>query len=82
MKNVLKIGNEPLEKETVAKFLGVYVDQKLSWVYHINYVKRKLLSDVLAISKSNYLYIISVLNHTLYFTLAHPYIILVCGITF
>ncbi len=36
--NVLKIGNEPLQKESVTTLLGVYIDEKLSWVDHINYV--------------------------------------------
>ena len=49
--NVLKIGNEPLQKESVTKFLGVNIDEKLSWVDYINYGKRKLFSGMFAINK-------------------------------
>ncbi len=71
VKNVLKIGNEPLEKETVTKFLGVCVDQKFSWVDHINYLKRKLLCEMSAINKIKlYTIRVTVPNQTLHFTLS------------
>ena len=37
-------------RKNVTKFLGVYIDEKLSWVDHINYVKKKLLSGMFAIN--------------------------------
>ena len=36
------VGNIPIERKTVARFLGVLVDEKLSWTNHINAVKSKM----------------------------------------
>lgn len=37
-----KIGNIPIERKSVARFLGVLVDDKLSWTQHIAAVKSKM----------------------------------------
>ena len=37
-----KIGNIPIERKSVARFLGVLVDDKLSWSHHIAAVKSKM----------------------------------------
>lgn len=37
-----KIGNISIERKPVARFLGVLVDEKLSWTYHIAAVKSKM----------------------------------------
>ena len=40
--NPIKINNEIIEKASVSKFLGVYLDDQLNWKYHINHVIAKL----------------------------------------
>ena len=37
-----KIGNIPIERKSVARFLGVLVDEKLSWTQHIAAIKTKM----------------------------------------
>ena len=37
-----KIGNIPIERKVVARFLGVLIDEKLSWAQHIAAVKSKM----------------------------------------
>lgn len=39
---VPKIGNIPIERKPVARFLGVLVDEKLTWAHHIAAVKSKM----------------------------------------
>ena len=38
----LKIGDEIIEKVTNTKFLGIFIDENLSWDVHINYLVKKL----------------------------------------
>ncbi len=74
MRNVLKIGDEPLKRETVTKFLGVFIDERLSWVDHINYVKRKMLSGMFAINAGK-LFVPARILRMLYYTLVYPHIL-------
>ena len=37
-----KIANIPIERKTVARFLGVLIDDKLSWTHHIAALKTKM----------------------------------------
>ena len=39
---VPKLANVPIERKNVARFLGVLVDDKLSWKYHIAAIKSKM----------------------------------------
>ena len=36
---------------THVKFLGVIIDESLSWDYHIDYLKKKLLSSIVVIKR-------------------------------
>ncbi len=74
MNNVLKIGDKPLERETVTQFLGVFIDERLSWVDHINYVKRKKLSGMFAINAVKS-FIPARILRMLYYTLVYPHIL-------
>jgi DNA mismatch repair ATPase MutS len=69
----IKIGNEVIERKSVIKFLGVYIDEKLEWHDHINYIKNKLNSSLYALRKVKN---ILKTNHliTLYYSLIYPYI--------
>ena len=37
-----KLGNIPIERKNVARFLGVLIDEKLTWKHHITAIKTKM----------------------------------------
>ena len=47
----LKLGNVKLKRVTKTKFLGVMIDDKLSWDAQIEYLKEKLLSSIIIIKR-------------------------------
>ncbi|NQY44078.1 MAG: reverse transcriptase family protein, partial [Legionellales bacterium] len=47
----LNIDNEPLLEKTYAKYLGVYIDHKLTWETHINHIKSKLIKGNAILAK-------------------------------
>ena len=51
----IKVGNIPIEHKNVVKFLGVYIDVKLEWHYHIKYIKNKLNSSIYAMCQPRWL---------------------------
>ena len=53
---VPKIGGIPIERKTVARFLGVIIDDKLSWSHHITAIRSKM---------SKFIGILYKLKHTL-----------------
>jgi len=69
----IKIGNIVIEQKNAIKFLGLYIDAKLEWHDHIQYIKNKLNSSLYALRKVK-----NVLNTnhltTLYYSLIYPYI--------
>ena len=69
----VKIGNQIIERKNVVKFLGIYIDSKLEWHDHINYINNKLNSSLYAMRKIKHL-----LNRkhllTLYYALIYPYL--------
>ena len=38
----ISIDNQCINRVTSAKFLGVYIDDQLSWKQHVNYISQKL----------------------------------------
>ena len=65
--------NEIIEHKQTVKCLGMYIDEKLDWHEHINYIKSKLRSGIYAMNKTkNYL---STKHKTmLYYSLIYPYL--------
>ena len=47
----LKIGNHNLKLVTQVKFLGVIIDESLSWEHHIDYLKKKLIANIVIIKR-------------------------------
>ena len=45
------INNEKLEEKSIAKYLGVYFDDKLTWEHHINYTNKKLSRGIGILAK-------------------------------
>ena len=68
----VKIGDEIIKQVSETKFLGITIDNKLSWDTHINKLSKKL-SCATGILNQNYIkiYIILSLNHTLLMALLH-----------
>ena len=73
----------PLEEVTSIKFLGLYVDNKLTWKYHINTICKTMSRNIGVINKLK-LYLLSSILVMLYSSLILPYLnygILVWGNT-
>ena len=69
----LKINNVVLPRVAATKFLGIIIDDKLSWKPHIQSVKSKL-SSVLSIMYKASKLINTTGMYTLYCSLFHPYL--------
>ena len=50
----LFFGNQPLVKANMTKFLGVYVDQHLTWKHHISFICKQISKSVGIISRSRF----------------------------
>ena len=69
----LKILDEKIEQVEQIKFLGVILDENLTWKKHIQYLNRKIPKNIGIISKAR-----TILNKktllTLYYTFIYPYL--------
>ena len=68
----LMINNKSLERVTNAKFLGVMIDETLSWNVHIQYLCSKINYKIVLIHRLRQYLPQSALN-TLYLTLIQPH---------
>lgn len=68
----VKIQNKRLEKLSETKFLGVYIDSKLTWQQHISFTKRKISKGIGILSKAKKTLNIESLT-TLYYSFVYPY---------
>ena len=67
-----RVGNDMPEK--AIKFLGIYLDEHISWKHHIKYINGKISRSLFAIKQlKNYLPLTSLRN--LYIALIHPHIL-------
>ena len=71
---VVKINNKILKRENCVKYLGMLIDEKLSWDEHIQYVIKKLIKYSSIFYKLRTIVPIQVLK-TLYFALVHPHLL-------
>ena len=60
-------------KEETTKFLGIYLDEHLTWKSHINYINNKISRALFMINQAKNVLPTSSLK-TLYFALIHPYL--------
>ena len=65
--------NSPLEKVTHSKFLGVTIDNKLSWKIHIDNISKKVSRNIGILNRLKFQLPFSSL-HTLYSSLVLPYL--------
>ena len=69
----LQINGECIKEEFKTKFLGVIVDNKLSWSYHIQYIKKKIAKGIGVICRAKHLLNVKTLC-TLYHSFVYPYL--------
>ena len=69
----VKIANKLLERKRVTKYLGVLIDDKLSWKDHIHSVNMKLRKGIGIISKLID-FVMQSTSRSLYFSCIHPYL--------
>ena len=72
-----------IERKHCCKFLGLIIDDKLNWSYHITYTRSKLSRSVYAINRMKNMIDMPYLK-TLYYSLVHSYLsygIILWGIT-
>ncbi len=70
---VIQYNNQTITQKQYIKFLGVYLDEHLSWKEHINYICNKIAKSVGIIYRSRYL-LSSATRLSLYYTLIYPYL--------
>ena len=70
----ITIGNNSLTASRNTKFLGVIIDNKLNWSYHILYIKNKISKSIGIINKTRTFLDKNTLRN-LYFTFIYPYLI-------
>ena len=58
----------------MTKFLGLYIDEHLTWQHHIDHCKKKASSGVYAINMCKHILSEKTLK-MLYYSIVHPYII-------
>ena len=69
----LFFGNQSLNQANLTKFLGVYVDEYLTWKHHISFICKQISKSVGIIFRSRF-YLSSKTKVTLYYALIYPYI--------
>ena len=67
------IENNVLEQVDHTKFLGVYIDQHLTWKTHVNFIAAKISKSVGLLYKAKH-YLHSKSFLTLYYALIYPYL--------
>ena len=69
----LSFGGQPLIQSNVTKFLGVYLDEHLTWKYHINFVCKQIAKSIGILSRTRF-YLSCKTKLMLYYTMIYPYI--------
>ena len=69
----LTIDDQLIKQVDSTKFLGVFLDQHLSWKTHINYISQKISKNIGVISRISYL-LPKHIRLNLYYALVFPYL--------
>ena len=72
--NSINIASDEIERKDCCTFLGLMIDDELTWSKHIDYIHSKLCRSLYAINRSKYLVPPKYLKKTLYDSLVHPYL--------
>ena len=70
----LYLFNEPIQRNTVTKFLGMMIDDKLNWKEHINYLYGKISRMVGIIYRTRDFLTLGALK-TIYYSLVYPHLL-------
>jgi hypothetical protein len=73
----LMLDSYTLERVNSIKFLGVYIDEKLTWSFHINHVCSKIARGLGILGRLRHIFPLTILS-TLYYSLIYPYICYCC----
>ena len=69
----IEMNNVSLLSINTSKFLGVIIDEKLSWIHHIDYICKKVSKSIGILSKlKKYLNVHSLIN--MYYCFVYPYL--------
>ncbi|HMK58436.1 MAG TPA: reverse transcriptase family protein [Nitrososphaeraceae archaeon] len=69
----VKMQNNSLKRVQNVKFLGVFIDEELSWKYHISQISQKISKSLGVLNQVRYVLSRDLLL-TLYYTMIHPYL--------
>ena len=72
-KKMVIYGGQPLIQSNVTKFLGVYLEEHLTWKYDINFVCKQIAKSIGILSRTRF-YLSCKTKLALYYTLIYPYI--------
>ena len=72
-KNIPVINIANVKQKSYIKYLGIFLDEHLSWEYQIKHVNNKIAKNVGIITKLRYYLDLSMLKQ-LYYTLVYPYL--------
>ena len=72
-KGTVTINNLPIPQVSTTKFLGIYVDQFLTWKDHIAHISAKIAKNIGILSRVAYLLPTSI-RLNLYYSIVHPYL--------
>ena len=53
---MLFVNNFKITKERVTEFLGIYIDENLTWKYHMDHICRKVSKSIEIMYKSRYIF--------------------------
>ena len=69
----IHLANSSIKRAKCAKFLGIYIDEKLKWDEHIYNMNKKIYKSFFAIRKARHVLSRKHLT-TLYYSLVYPYL--------
>ena len=69
----VEIDGKEIKQETSSKFLGVYIDQHLTWGVHVAHISRKIAKNISILSRIRHCLPKSTI-HALYYSLIFPYL--------
>ena len=69
----LNMDGELLERVPSTKFLGLFIDEQLTWEYHIKHCQKKVSQGIYALNMSKHILMRKSLI-TLYYALVQPYL--------
>ena len=77
--NSIEVDNVIVEQVKSTKFLGVYIDDKLNWNVHIDYISKKISKNIGVITRARKLLDQKTMTN-LYYTFIYPYLNYCCSV--